>query len=75
MSEGPSIGRALIMLGAILAAAGVVISLAPRVPWLGRLPGDLLIRRDHLTVYVPLASCLLASLVLSLVFWILGRFR
>ena len=72
MSDVP---RALIVIGLILAAAGVVLSLAPKVPWLGRLPGDLLIRRDHATFYFPLASCLLASLVLSLLFWILGRFR
>ena len=70
-----SVGRALIVFGLVLAAAGLLVSLAPKLPWLGRLPGDILIRRDHLTVYVPLASCLLASLVLSLICWILGRFR
>lgn len=67
--------RALILLGGVLAACGLVLLLAPKVPWIGRLPGDLLIKREHVTVYVPLASCLLASVVFSVVFWIIGRLR
>jgi hypothetical protein len=43
--------------------------------WLGRLPGDILIQRDHFTFYFPLTTGLLVSLVLTLVFWLIGRSR
>ncbi|CAH2031248.1 DUF2905 domain-containing protein [Trichlorobacter ammonificans] len=63
------VGKSLIILGVLLVAAGVVLSLAPRVPWLGKLPGDILIKRENVTVYLPIATSLLLSLVLSLLFW------
>ena len=69
------LGRALIFFGVILTGFGVIMLLAPKIPWLGRLPGDIMIRRDHVTFYFPLASCLLASLLLSLLLWVVGRFR
>jgi hypothetical protein len=52
---------------------GVLALVAGRIPWLGRLPGDITIRRDGLTVYVPLASCLLVSVALSLVLYLFRR--
>ena len=69
------LGRALIFFGVILAGFGLILLLAPKVPWLGRLPGDIIIRRDHVSFYFPLASCLLASLLLSLLLWIVGRLK
>ena len=71
----PSLGRGLIVFGVILTAFGLVLLLAPKVPWLGRLPGDILIQRDRFSFYFPLASSLLASIILSLLFWLTGRFR
>jgi hypothetical protein len=73
--ELPSLGRTLLVLGAIIAGFGLVLLLGPTLPWLGRLPGDILIRRERFSFYFPLASCLLASLILSLVLWLIGRFR
>ena len=67
--------RALLLFAGVLAACGLVLLLAPKVPWIGRLPGDILIKREQVTFYFPLASCLLASVVLSLIFWIIGRLR
>ena len=69
------LGRALIFFGVILTAFGLILLLAPKVPWLGRLPGDIFIRGERFTFYFPLVSCLLASLVLSLLLWVVGRFR
>ena len=70
-----ALARALILLGGALAACGLALLLAPKIPWIGRLPGDLLIKREHVMVYVPLASCLLVSVVVSVVFWVIGRLR
>ena len=69
------LGRALIFVGVILTGFGLVLLLTPKIPWLGRLPGDLLIRREHFSFYFPLASCLVASLILSLLLWLVGRFK
>lgn len=67
------VGRFLIVAGLLLVLAGLVVSAAGRIPWLGRLPGDLTIRRDGLTIYFPLATCILVSLVLSLLVYLLRR--
>ena len=69
------LARALIVFCVLLAGAGVVLLVAPKVPWIGRLPGDILVERPQFTFYFPLASCLLASLALSLALWLLGRLR
>ena len=69
------LGRVLLLFGAIIAGFGLLLLLSPKLPWLGRLPGDILIQRDRFSFYFPLASCLLASLILSLVLWLAGRFR
>lgn len=67
------VGRVLIIAGLVLLAAGLVISLLPRFPWLGRLPGDILIRRENFSFFMPLTTSLLLSLVLSLLIWLLRR--
>ena len=67
------IGRALVILGLVLVVVGVLVSLATKVPWLGRLPGDIHIQRGSWNFYFPLATSLLLSVVLSLLFWLFGR--
>lgn len=68
------IGRALIGFGLLLAAVGVVVLLLGRTGLpLGRLPGDFSWHGKHTTVYFPLATCIVLSVVLSLVFYILSR--
>ena len=61
-----SLGRWLIGAGLFLAAVGLVLSVMPKVPWLGRLPGDIVIKRDHFSFYFPLATCLVISLAANL---------
>ena len=70
MSE---IGKLLIVLGLLIAVAGVAIVLAGRLPWIGRLPGDIHVQRGNFTFYFPLATSILVSLVLTLIFWLFGR--
>jgi hypothetical protein len=67
------LGRLLIIAGIVLALGGIVVSVLGRVPWLGRLPGDILVRRDNFTLYFPLASCLLVSAVISVLLYIFRR--
>lgn len=68
------LGRPLIILGLILVAAGLVISFSPKIPtWLGRLPGDIHIKRANFSFHFPLATCLLISAILSFVMWLFRR--
>jgi hypothetical protein len=67
------LGRPLIILGLILVAAGLVLSFAPRIPLLGKLPGDIAIKREHFSFYFPLATCIVISAVVSLVLWLIGK--
>ena len=73
--EFQPIARALIILGLILCGFGLLLLTAPKIPWVGRLPGDLSLHRDGFSFYFPMTSCLLASLLVSVLFWIFGRFR
>ena len=64
----------LIAMGLILMVAGVLVMLGERLPVrLGRLPGDIVIRGKNSTFYFPLVTCLVISLVLSVVMWLVGR--
>jgi hypothetical protein len=65
----------LVVLGLVLAGVGLVWILAPSIPWLGRLPGDIRIEWENFRFYFPLMTCLLLCLVLSLVVWLLRLFR
>ena len=67
------VGKALIVLGLAIAAVGVLIVLAGRVPWLGRLPGDIHIERGSWSFYFPLTTSILVSIVLSIVLYLIGR--
>ena len=66
-------GKLLIVLGVVLIGLGVLLTLAGNIPWLGRLPGDISYNSDHVTVYFQLATCILLSIVLSLLFYLFRR--
>ena len=66
-------GRALLLLGAIALLAGVVLLFADRIPWLGRLPGDLVIRRGRVTVWFPIVTCIVLSVLLTLLLRLFRR--
>jgi len=67
------IGRILIYLGLFLVIVGIAFTLVGKIPWLGHLPGDITIERERFTFYFPLATCLIISIILSLVLYLLKR--
>lgn len=73
MNPGTTIGRALIAIGLVIVLIGAILLLIGRIPGLGRLPGDLVLRRGNVTVYVPLATMIIVSLVLTVVLNLLAR--
>ena len=73
MNEIQHIGKIFILLGVIIIAAGALLLLSGKLPWIGRLPGDILIQKKNFTFYFPLATGILASILLTLIFWLFGR--
>ena len=67
------LARMLIVFGVILVAVGLALLLVPKIPGLGKLPGDIVIKRENFSFYFPLGTCILISLVLSLIFWLFRR--
>ena len=70
MSE---VGKLLIVLGVVIALAGVVLVGVGRVPWIGRLPGDINIERGNWSLHFPLMTSLLLSVVLTVILYLIGR--
>ncbi len=75
MNDNAGFGWILVVLGLVLVGVGLVWVLAPSIPWLGRLPGDIRIERENFRFYFPLVTCLLLSLLLSLVVWAVRWFQ
>lgn len=70
------LGKLLIWLGAVIAAAGILLVLLGRTGLpLGRLPGDITYRGKHTTIYFPLATSILVSVVLTVVLYVIRRWR
>jgi hypothetical protein len=67
------LGKIFIYLGLVLVVIGVVLMLAGKVPWLGRLPGDISVERENFSFYFPLATSILVSVIISLVLYFLRR--
>ena len=71
------LGKMLLVFGLVMVLLGLVLLVAGhfsgKVPWLGRLPGDIYIERGSWTFYFPLVTCLIASVVLTLLFSLFGR--
>ncbi len=70
------LGRALLILGTLIAVTGALLYFGARLPFrLGRLPGDIVHRGEHTTFYFPIVTCLVLSLALTFLFWLFSHFR
>jgi hypothetical protein len=68
-----SIGRTLIIIGLLVAAIGLILTIAGKLPWLGRLPGDIFIKKENFTFFMPITTCILLSALISFILWLLRR--
>jgi Protein of unknown function (DUF2905) len=73
VNEIQHIGKFFIILGIVIIAVGIVLLLSGKLPWFGRLPGDIIIRQKNFTFYFPLATSILVSILLTLIFLFFGR--
>lgn len=68
-----SLGKTLIIFGVVLVGIGLLLTFAGKIPFLGKLPGDILVQKKNFTFYFPLATSILLSIALSLIFWLLNK--
>ncbi|KUJ97995.1 MAG: Uncharacterized protein XD42_0346 [Thermodesulfobacterium sp. 37_54] len=73
MPEMSGFGKFLVLLGFCLILLGIFISLLPKIPYIGKLPGDIYIKKDNFTFYFPLATCILISILLTIILNLLFR--
>jgi membrane protein implicated in regulation of membrane protease activity len=66
-------GKMLIVMGIFLVIIGILMSTGVKIPWIGRLPGDISVQRENFSFYFPLTSCIIISIILTLLFYLFRR--
>ncbi len=66
-------GRILILVGIALILVGLLMTIGNKLPWIGKLPGDIIIKKDHFSFYFPLTSSIIVSVILTLLLYIFKR--
>lgn len=76
MEPARELGKVLLILGLLIAAAGVFLLVGAKLPFrLGRLPGDISYQGRHTSFFFPIVTCIVVSAVLTLIFWVVGAMR
>jgi hypothetical protein len=73
MPDFSSLGKILLVIGLVIAGLGLILLLAGKIPWIGRLPGDFFYRGKNFSFYFPLMTSLIASVILTIVLWFISR--
>jgi hypothetical protein len=68
-----ALGKMLILLGVVMIVCGLLFLFAHKIPYIGRLPGDIYVKRESFTFYFPLATSIIVSVLLSLILWFFRR--
>jgi hypothetical protein len=66
-------GKLLIIAGVVTIVIGALLMLSGKFPWIGRLPGDMIVQKKNFIFYFPIATSILLSIVLTIIFWLIGR--
>jgi hypothetical protein len=69
------LGKLLIFAGIVMLVLGVLFYWNDKIPWLGKLPGDILVKKKNFTFYFPIVTCLVISLILTLLFFVFNRLK
>jgi Protein of unknown function (DUF2905) len=67
------IGKLLIIMGIVMTVIGIFLTLKISIPFLGKLPGDISITGENYQIYFPLVTCILVSIILSILFYLFGK--
>ena len=68
-----ALGKMLILLGVLIIVIGVLLLVGEKIPWIGKLPGDIIIKKEKFSFYFPITTCIIISLILTLLFWIFRK--
>jgi hypothetical protein len=74
-SRFDGMAKIIIILGIVLVAIGVMLLFIEKIPFLGKLPGDILIKKEHFTFYFPLTTSIVISIIISLILYLVGKFK
>jgi len=66
-------GKILVIAGLVIAGAGLLLTFGGTIPWIGRLPGDIVIRGKNVTFYFPVVTCIVVSILLTLIFYLFRK--
>ena len=67
------LGKSIITIGIVLIIVGVIMTMVGKIPGVGKLPGDILIKKENFSFYFPLTSCILLSIIFSVIMYLLGK--
>jgi len=68
-------GKILIIIGLVLIAAGLLLQYSNKIPFLGKLPGDIWIEKENVKIYVPIMTSILLSIILTIILYVVNKFR
>lgn len=67
------LGKILIIMGLCIILMGILLMIIDKIPFLGKLPGDIRIQKENFSFYFPITTCIIISVVLSLIFWLFSK--
>ncbi len=67
------LGKLLIFIGIVFVVIGFLLIIFPKIPYIGKLPGDIYIKKDNFSFYFPLATCIILSIIISLILYFLSK--
>ena len=66
-------GKVLIVMGILLILLGIILTAGPKIPWIGKLPGDIIIKKEQFSFYFPLTTCIIISIILTLLLYLFRK--
>ena len=68
-----ALGKMLVLLGVFIILIGLLLMIGDKIPWVGKLPGDIIIKKEKFSFYFPITTSILISIILTLLFWIMRK--
>ena len=68
-------GRVLVLIGGLIVIVGIVLMFSDKIPFLGKLPGDISIKRDNFQLYFPITTSIVLSILVSVILWVFSHFK
>ena len=69
----PQIGKMLVVFGLVFIVIGILLTSLGKVPGVGKLPGDIYIKKENFSFFFPITSCIVISVILSILFWVFNK--